>query len=105
MAQQASPYVAKLVYGLIAVSVFFAFLVLSRSAAFHVSGSIAVCAFTHLRSYWGQQQIVAMERKELMTMNEFLILIKVILLIMYINFESIQCNFDSYVCLPLYIIE
>ena len=42
------------------------FLVLSRSAAFRVSGTIAVSGFTRLQSYRGQRQIVAiMEGKEL----------------------------------------
>ena len=41
------------------------FQVLSRSEAFGVSGAIAVSGFTHLRSYWGQRQIVAMDEKDL----------------------------------------
>ena len=39
--------------------------VLLRSAAFSVSGTIAVSSFKRLWSYRGQRQIVAMEEKEL----------------------------------------
>ena len=41
------------------------FLELSRSAAFSVSGTIAVSGFTHQLSHQDQRQIVAMEGKEL----------------------------------------
>ena len=55
MVQQALPIVAKRVYGLIADSSFFVFLVLSQSAAFRVFGSIAVSGYSRLQSYRGQR--------------------------------------------------
>ena len=42
-------------------------MVLSGSAAFRVSGTIAVSGFTRLWSYRCRRQIVAMERKEIIT--------------------------------------
>ena len=43
--------------------------VLLQTAAFRVSATIGVGGFTRLRSYRGQRQIVAMERKELSTLS------------------------------------